>query len=104
MGRLPHTCVVPAFYSKKQKMKTNKGSTSWNTGEPKSFYNNNNYYYYFIIIILLLLFFYIFLKCSLNFLIFNSSKAKVKLQCNSSLDLSPHILPPLFMKVITQVH
>ena len=54
----PTLILVPALLN--SKTKTNKGSTSWNTGEPKL---------YFIIIFIISLFIYIFIYLFTNFCI-----------------------------------
>ena len=72
VDRLPTLILVPTYSTKRNKMKTNKGSSSWNTGEPKFI---NYYYHYYLYLFILLLFF----PCSPNFILkHNSSKSKLK--------------------------
>ena len=77
MGRLPHTCVVPAFYSKKQKIKQARALPTWT---PQSLNliiitsSSSNYFLY--------LFIYLFTQ--LFIFKHNSSKAKAKMKCKHS--------------------
>ena len=69
-----HLFLYLFLFNKETKYAANKGSTSLNTGEPKTS--------------LLLLFIIIYLLCLFLFVhqSFYSSKAKIKLHCISSLD------------------
>jgi hypothetical protein len=46
MRNLPHLLMYLLLFNRKTKVKTNKGSTSYNTREPMIYYYSYYYYYY----------------------------------------------------------
>jgi hypothetical protein len=83
----PHFFFYLFYSNRKIKIEQTRALPAKTLGRLHFYYYYHYYdYYYFIYLFILLL-----LKiCSPNFFWFNSSKAKVRLQCIPSLGLSPY--------------